>query len=321
MRILVTGATGFVGSHIAEALVRRGHHVRVSLRKTSDLRWIDGLDVERVVADLAEAADLKRLVDGTRAVVHGAGITRARRPGEFMAVNADVTRALARAARDAGCERFILLSSLAARGPDQAMAEGDAPVSWYGLSKLTAERHLDEVHRSGGLHGVALRLGGVYGPRDTDLLTLFQSASYGLLPLPPRGLRAQPIHVDDAVTAVQAALEDRVSCGPWPVSHPDTYAWEELGHLVAEALGRRVLRFHLPRAAFLTAARLAERWSEWREVAPVLDLRRAEDLASFSYTVDVARTIDALGWTPRVAAPEGLEATARWYRDQGWIPS
>ena len=320
MRILVTGATGFVGSHIAQALVRRGHRVRISLRTTSDLRWIDGLDVERVVADLGGAPAAKQLVEGVDAVVHAAGITRARRPEAFMTINADATGALARAAREAGCACFILLSSLAARGPDQAMVEGDAPVSWYGLSKLRAERQLHEVHRSGGIRGVSLRLGGVYGPRDTDLLPLFQAASYGLLPLPPRGLRAQPVHVHDAVAAVEAALEARVGIGPWPVSHPDTYLWDDLGRRVADALGRRVVRFHLPRAVVLTAARISERWAGWRNAAPLLDLRRAEDLACFSYTVDVTRTIDALGWTPQVAVPEGLESTARWYRERGWIP-
>lgn len=320
MRILVTGATGFLGSHITEDLVRRGHRVRVGVRATSDLRWIDGLDAERVVADLGNPDDLERLVANVDAVVHGAGITRARRQEEFLAVNADATGSLARAARRAGCARFVLLSSLAARGPDQAHAPGDAPVSWYGLSKLRAERRLREEQRAGDMTGVALRIGGVYGPRDTDLLSLFQAASYGILPLPPRGLRAQPIHVGDVVSAVDAALETGVAFGPWPVSHPDTYGWDELGACVAEALGRRVVRLHVPAAVFMTAARISEARASRRGVAPTLDLRRAEDLSQFSYTTDVTPTMDHLGWTPAVPASEGLASTARWYREQRWIP-
>lgn len=319
MRILVTGATGFLGSHIAEALVQGGHHVRITVRATSDLRWVRSLDAARIVIDLGDDGDVERAVEGVDAVIHGAGITRARSPEEFMAINANATGSLACSARRAGCSRFVLLSSLAARGPDQAQADGDAPVSWYGLSKLRAEQQLHDEQMSGGMNGVALRIGGVYGPRDTDLLPLFQSASYGILPLPPRSLHAQPIYVADVVSAVIAALEDSVAFGPWPVSHPETHSWGELGAEVGTAIARRVVRVHVPAFAFMTAARISEHLAAWRGVAPTLDLRRAEDLAHFSYTTDVSPTRTHFGWDPQFPASQGLASTARWYREQGWI--
>lgn len=320
MKILITGATGFIGSHLVEALTVAGHAIRVVVRQTSDTRWIDHLDVDRVVGDLRDRHRLPELVQDMDAVVHGGGVTRAKDRDTFMAVNAEGSALLAQAAAAAGVQRYVLLSSLAARGPDQAQAPGDAPVSWYGLSKLQAERNTRAAARGSDMDVVALRLGGVYGPRDTDLLPLFQSAARGFLPLPPARLHAQPVHVDDVVQAVLASLESSAGFGPWPVADAGVYDWAEMGRHLKACLDRRVVSMHVPSAIFLTAARLSERWARWRNEAPRLDLRRAEDLCMFSYTTELDTTLAALPWSPTVALPEGLAGTLAWYRQQGWVP-
>ena len=320
VNILLTGATGFIGSHVAGALVASGHRVAAHVRPTSDTRWLDDLDIELRSADLAAAGGAPSLLDGIDAIVHAAGATRAADRRGFLTVNRDMATALAEAAARAGVRRFVLLSSLAARGPDQAEAPGDAPVSWYGASKLFAERDLEEIAGRSDMRAIALRLGGVYGPRDTDLLPLFQAAARGFLPLPPRGLHAQPVYVGDAVAAVLAALDADVPFGPWTIPGAARHPWSELGELVSAALGRRVATFHVPRSVFLTAARASERIARLRREAPRLDLRRAEDLACFSYTDDPGPAGAALGWRPEVSAREGLAATAGWYRRQGWLP-
>ena len=317
--ILVTGATGFIGSHVAAALSTLGDRVRVHVRPTSDTRWLDALDVEPRQADLATDEGAQALVAGVDAVVHAAGVTRARSRDAFLNVNTGLTERLAEAAARAGVHRFVLLSSLAARGPDQAEAPGDAPVSWYGASKLLAERALRQVADRHRMGAVALRLGGVYGPRDTDLLPLFQAASWGILPLPPRGLEAQPVHVTDAVEAVLAALERTAEFGPWTVAGASARPWQDFGGMVGEALGRRVATIHVPRFVYLWTARVSELVAGWRGVPPRLDLRRAEDLASFSYTGDIGATLDALGWRPMMSMRDGLIETAAWYRGQGWL--
>jgi nucleoside-diphosphate-sugar epimerase len=319
VNVLVTGATGFIGSHVVEALVRAGHQVRVGIRASSDTKWLDGLDVERVQGDLRDEDRLATLVEGVDAVVHGAGVTRAKDRETFIRVNAEGSRLLAVAAVRAGVGRFVLLSSLAARGPDQAQAPGDAPVSWYGYSKLAAERRVMAVAGDSDMDAVALRIGGVYGPRDTDLLPLFQSAARGLLPLPPSGLRVQPVYVDDVVSAIAAALVQPAGFGPWPVAQTHTYAWSEMGMHMKSRLDRRVVSVHVPRSVFLAAARVSERVASWRDRAPRLDLRRAEDLAIFSYTTDIADTSRALSWSPEVDIRHGLATTADWYRREGWL--
>src|SRR3712207_1102536 len=155
-RVLVTGAAGFVGSHIARAFVEAGYEVRCGVRASSDLRWISDLSIERVPLDLRGRPDnLPRAVKNTALVVHAAGITRARRPEDYHSVNAEGTRKLVAAALGAGVRRFVLISSLAARGPDDPTKDGrDHPKSAYGRSKLEAEACL--LSLGGRIQAVAL---------------------------------------------------------------------------------------------------------------------------------------------------------------------
>jgi nucleoside-diphosphate-sugar epimerase len=205
-RVLVTGATGFVGSHVAQALLEAGYEVRCGARATSDLRWISGLDTERVPLDVrGKPEDISRAVENVDVVVHAAGITRARRPEDYYLVNAEGTRRIATAALRAGVRRFVLISSLAARGPD-GPATGDHPESDYGRSKLKAETHLLAV--GGRMEAVLLRPAAVYGPRDTDLLPLFRLANAGWLPVPWGAGPLQPLYVEDAARAALAAARE-----------------------------------------------------------------------------------------------------------------
>ncbi|MCK5482323.1 MAG: NAD(P)H-binding protein, partial [Gemmatimonadetes bacterium] len=121
--ILLTGATGFLGSHVADALVAEGWTVRCTVRKTSNPRWIESLPVERVTADVRSAEALAVALDGIDVVVHSAGLTRAKSDADYQRVNAEGTQALALGAVDAGVRRFVLVSSLAARGPDRRASD------------------------------------------------------------------------------------------------------------------------------------------------------------------------------------------------------
>jgi len=317
--VLITGATGFVGSHIATAFAEAGSEVRCSVRPSSNSRWIEDLPVERMAVDFESPKDLEGAVEGVEIIIHAAGITRARRDADYFRINAENTRRLAAFAAGAGARRFVLIGSLAARGPDTAERDGqDRPASAYGHSKLQAEKHLRDF--DGRMETVALRPAAVYGPRDVDLLPLFKLATRGWLVRPSGPGPLQPAYVEDvARVALAAAHGEFAGFGPFPVAEPACYSWEEVVAGLEGALGRPVRAARLPAAAFRLAARVAEGAAKVRGSIPVFDERRARDLAIHAWTCDPSSTEKALGWRAEVSLHEGLERTARWYRDAGWL--
>lgn len=311
--VLVTGATGFVGSHVAEALLEAGHAVRCTVRRTSDTRWLEGLDVERVEADMRRKEALADAVRGVSTVVHLAGITRAPRPDLYRRVNGDGTARLGQAAAEAGVRRFVYMSSLAARGPDGA----EGPVSDYGASKREGEERLRGM--TDRMEVVVLRPGGVYGPRDVELLPLFRAASRGWLVVPSGGSVLQPVYAADVADATLRALEGNAAFGPFPLAERDVYDWPAVGEAMAEAFGHTVRLVTLPAGAFEAVGILAQ--TAWRLVgsSPPLDRRRARDVARHRWTCDPGPAEEALDWRAEVGLPEGLRRSVTWYREAGWL--
>ena len=311
---LVTGATGFLGGHIAAGLARGGARVRCAVRRTSDTRWIESLGVETIELDLRrQAREAASALHGIETVVHCGGITRASKAVEFDVVNAEGTERLATAAAEGGATRFVFISSLAARGPDGH----DGPVSPYGRSKLDAEERLARLRDR--LEVVILRPGGVYGPRDRDLLPMFRMAQRGFLLIPSSSAPLQPIFVEDVTEAVLSAVSHTAPDDPLPLAERARYGWIEVAGALGDALGRSVRAIRVPYATFWTAGLLGELGARVTRTPPAMDRRQARDFARYSWTCDPSATETALDWKARVALPEGLTRTAGWYREVGWV--
>ncbi len=328
--VLLTGGTGFLGSHVAELLVEAGHDVRATVRVTSDTRWLDPLPVETVIADLEDPASLGAALEGVDAVAHVGGVTIASDRDTYHRVNALGTAALAAAAGAVGVERFVYTSSLAARGPDDA----EGPVSVYGGSKRGGEERLTELIAAGQApeHVLVLRPGGIYGPRDPDMLALFKMAARGLLVLPAVEGRLQPVHVQDVARAVVLALEAAPGVAtesresgepprpnPLPVASAGVHSWSDVGAALQAAVDRSVRTLRVPPAMFLAAGAAAELAGKLTGRPPVFDRRRARDLTQRTFTTEIETTRRALDWTPEVDLREGMAGTVAWYRDQGWL--
>ena len=314
--VFLTGGSGFLGGHLAEALVAAGHEVTASVRRTSDTRHLDRLELRTVELDLGaeDKSEAAAALAGCAAVVHCGALTRARNESEFMAVNAVGTRRLAEAAAAAGVRRFVFISSLAARGPDGA----DGPVSPYGRSKADAEAALAAIR--GSMEVAVLRPGGVYGPRDSDLLPLFRLAARGWTAVPRSRAPLQPVYVADVVSAALVSLEAAPAPLPLPIAAAERHSWRALASALMAAVGRpgRVLR--LPSALFLTAGALSELAGRVTGKAPAFDRRRARDLSAHAWTCDIEPSRKHLDpWRPRVGIDEGLARTAEWYRRKGWL--
>jgi nucleoside-diphosphate-sugar epimerase len=320
-RVLLTGGTGFLGSHVAELLVEAGRDVRATVRASSDTRWLEPLSLETVMADLEDPEALAGALEGVTDVVHVGGVTIAADPSTFQRVNTAGTLALARAAGRAGVERFVFVSSLAARGPDRA----EGPVSPYGHSKLAAERGLEALIEAAEAPPLVriVRPGGIYGPRDPDMLALFRMAARGLLVLPTVEGRLQPVHVADAARSVVRALEAEAGgvpgVAPLPVVAGEVATWSDVGAALEAAVGRSTRVLRLPPAAFLAAGAAAELAARLTGGSPVFDRRRARDLTQRTFTSEIESTRAAIGWAPEVSLREGMAGTVDWYREQGWL--
>lgn len=319
-RALVTGGTGFVGSHVVDELLEHGYRVRVAVRATSDLRWLEGKAVELVEADLV-TGDLGGLVGDTDVTFHLAGVTRgdARR---MERANVQATQRLVDAleARAPG-SRVVFCSSLAAVGTaslDRPLSGGDAPapVNDYGRSKLAAERAL---LRAEAITSTILRPGGIYGPRDRDTLPFFQMAAKGLVVTP--GLRrrqVQLVHCRDVARACRLAAEADLAAGrAYFVNHPELLEWPRIAEAMRRAVDRRALAIPMP-SPLLRAAGLVSGLLGGQRPGR-LDHRRARDMAARAWTADVEPAIRELGWRPIYDIDEGFTDTARWYREAGWL--
>lgn len=313
-RVLITGATGFVGSHITEAFLEAGYEVRCGARDPHHPRWLSDLPVEIVPLDLDRPADLLRALEGVDKVVHAAGVTRARHQSDYERINAVGTRRLAGVALEAGVRRFVQISSLAARGPDWL----HHPASAYGWSKRRAETNLHAF--SANMETVVLRPAAVYGPRDADLLPLFKMAKRGRLVVPAGPGLLQPVYATDVAAATLAAVrEPNVAYGPFPIAEAGNYSWKRVVQALEKAVGHKVRVVGVPNGAFVFGGRVAERASKLADAVPIFDERRAEDLARHTWTCDVTPAERALGWRARVPLAEGLERTVRWYEKNSWM--
>lgn len=326
MRAVVTGGAGFIGSHLVEALVARGDEVICVERPGASRRWIEGLPITIVETGIEDVSALARHFDGADAVFHLAALTQARSPTEYYGVNTEGTaRVLQAAAAHAGsAPRVILVSSLAALGPcrnGERLSPDSVPfpVSHYGNSKLLAEM---AVHAyADRVPGAILRFPTVYGPRERGVLKLFQLVRRGVALTVGRWDReVSVLYVRDAVRGLIAAATQEPAAGrTYCLAHPQPVTWAEFARSVGRAVGRRPVLVSVPRSVARAVAATAEVCSRLRNEAATLNRERVREMAQPRWVCDPSRAIAELGWRPQIAVNRGVEETAQWYREAGWI--
>ena len=326
MRVLVTGATGFLGSHIAEQLARQGHDVRVLVRRTSDRSFLRHIEAEEALGDVTQPDTLPAAVEDVDAVVHAAGLTKARSAAEFEAVNAGGTANLLAALGPAHpLRRFVLISSLGAHGPShdgrpRPLEAPPAPVTAYGRSKLRAEE-LVRSWAGDGRPTTIIRPPVIYGPRDRQLLPFFHLARWRLAPLLGDGSNAVScVYVEDAARA--AALTATAADAPsatYALDDGAVYTWRELLAAVERAVGKKALRLPSPAWAFAAAALVTELYGRLRRRAVIFTRDKVVEMRQRYWVCSHDEISHDLGWQPQVGLNEGAALTAAWYRQHGWL--
>jgi nucleoside-diphosphate-sugar epimerase len=302
--IAITGATGFVGSAVLNEALAQGHQVKALARREQAPR----AGVEWVSGDLGDTAALSALVAGADAVVHVAGLTNTPDPAQFEVANVTGTANVIAAMVQADVRRLVLVSSLAAREPK---------LSAYGASKARAETLVE----ASGLDWTIVRPPAVFGPRDIDMLDLFRAAKWGVVPLPPGGATSI-IHADDLARLLVVLAASNAAPTKKRIYEPDDgreggWSHKELAQAIGQAVGKRsVFAPHLPRT-ILDAAATADRLLRGDRAKLTAD--RVSYMCHPNWVARFDRKVPPGIWQPQIAGPEGLKATAEWYKREGWL--
>jgi nucleoside-diphosphate-sugar epimerase len=324
--VLVTGGTGFVGSHLVELLVTRGYDVVCLVRDLQRLRWLQGLKVRLVRGDCQDPASLTAAVENTAMVFHLAGLTKAFRARDYYEVNHIGTRNLleACARHNPGLRKFILVSSLAAAGPavdGRPVRDTDLPrpVSDYGRSKLLGE--VETLRFREHFPIVILRPAAVYGPRDTDVFELFKWASKGLI-LDIRGGERflNWCYVDDLAEALLLAGERRVPSGSmYFIAEDRVYSTAEFHQALQRTGSVSAKVVKVPVWIGYAIGAVSEAAGAVRGKATIMSRQKVREAIQQYWTCDLGRTRDDLGFSAGVPLEQGLERTWKWYRDNNWV--
>lgn len=324
MRAFVTGAAGFVGSHLAARLIKDGASVRTLIHRSS---LPPGLEpkVDAVRADLMDPAALRRAMEGIEIVFHLASALGSSRIAarEFQAVNAGGTAAVLSAARKAGVRRVVHFSSAGVLGnvrdgipaPESRLP---APRDVYGRTKLAGEEHALAAARS-GQDVVIVRPGWVYGPGDRRTFKLIRMIARRRFVMVGSGrLRQTPVHVDDLVSGTLLCAAKGRSGEIYNLTGTEVLTVRAMAEAIASAAGTTIPGFHLPLVpAKIAAWTLAALFKPFKKEAPLNPSRLA--FFTDSKPLDIAKAVHELGYAPAFDFKTAMAATVEWYRANGWL--
>lgn len=332
-RVLITGATGFIGGHLVRSAQALGWEVWIAIRPASDRKRAEALGVRIIELDYADEAGMCRIMqnlvqaNGARPwdyVIHNAGLTKTADPREFYEANAEHTRRFASALKASGTspERFVLISSLSSYGAPAAdgvlrATDPQHPTTDYGRSKMLAERYV----RESGLAYTILLPTGVYGPGDRDYLMALQSIQRGINFM--AGLKTQHLTFvygeDVAHAALFVAQDARAASEAYIVADGDTHTDSSFGALACELLGvRRVLSLRAPLPLLWLICQAGSLWAKLSGRITPLNRDKYHLMAQRSWRCDAA-PLRALGWSPTHNLRRGLAATIAAARAQGLL--
>ena len=325
-KILVTGGSGFVGSHLVDRLIERGKAVKCLVRKSSKLGYLDHPRIEFAYGALDDSTDWEEALADVDTVYHVAGTTFARRAEDYFTVNHKGTETILAEAvkRRDRIKRFVYTSSLAAAGPGRDGRPVDentqpAPITPYGRSKLLAEEAVHAV--SDVLATTIVRPPAVYGPRDYGIYEFFKAVKKGIFPtIGRRDKRVSLVHVSDLVNGIILAGESEVAVGrTYFISSEDDYSMSAVADLMAALMHKRARAIAIPRPLAYGVALVAEAAAAAMGKPPVINRDKVTDLSQTNWSCSIERAKTELGYNPQIALENGLRETIDWYKREGWL--
>jgi nucleoside-diphosphate-sugar epimerase len=326
-KVLITGASGFIGFHLIEAALSKRLEVYAAVRPGSDIDHLKEYDIKFCELDYTNVNGLAKQLAAINChyIIHAAGATRAGSQQLYDTINADYAFNLASAALagpGSQLRQFVLVSSLAAVGPlsshDALITEDivPAPVTAYGRSKLLAEQKLKTLP---SLPLVVLRPTAVYGPRERDIFIMLRSIQRGIEPYIGRVKQQLSfVYVKDFATVAINSLFSGLSHRTFNISDGGGYGQYELADLSKQILNKKTVRFHLPYAMVKGLAYAMEKFSG-RGKTPVLNREKLHELTAVNWQCSIESAKTHLGYRPQYALQQGLWETLQWYRLNKWL--
>lgn len=334
IKILITGASGFIGSFLVEKALAAGFEVWAGIRKSSSREYLQDPRIRFIDLNFANKDQLILQLKAFSEehgnfdfVIHNAGITKCLNPNDFDKVNYQYTRNLVEGLQESKMipRKFLLMSSLSSFGVGDEvnytpikLSDTPNPNTAYGISKLKAEQFLQSLS---DFPYIILRPTGVYGPREKDYFLMLKTVKSGLdvaAGCKPQHLTF--IYVRDLVDAAFLALESALVNRHYFVSDGNVYLDKEYTQLVKDVLGkRRVLSLKLPLWLIKSVSVVAEELSKVTKKPSTLNRDKYKIMKQRNWECDIKPLIDDLGFAPRYDLKKGLEESIDWYKQNGWL--
>ena len=325
-RVLITGASGFVGFHLIAEALNNNLDVFAAIRESSNVDHLKGLNVTFTYPDFTSITSLQKEIAENKYdyIIHAAGITKARSAKEYNDINAGYTNNLAQAVAESGIplKKFVLISSLAAVGPLNNLngiinaGTPPAPITAYGKSKLLAEEKLKNFCN---LNYTILRPTGVYGPRDKDIFIFFKQLANGIEPyIGNKEQKLSLIYVTDVAKAAMKSLHGG-NKKTYNLSDGNFYDRYRIAVITKGLLNKKTLKIHLPVNFVKFIALVAEKFSSLRNKASVLNTEKLNELMAVNWNCDIEPAKTDLGFYPEYNLELGIKAALSWYKANKWL--
>lgn len=323
---VVTGANGFVGSHLVDNLLSKGLKVRCVVRKSSNLKWLDGKDVEIYDSGLFNTDGLRKCFKDANYIYHVAGVVKSKTAEGFYKGNVDSTKNLLEVALEnkSTLKRFLLVSSGTVTGPSKDgkplnELSNCSPITTYGKSKLEGEKIT--LSYKDKLPITICRAPAVYGERDTEIFIYFQTFSKGLTTT--IGFNKKELSLIHAVDLVegfyQAATNEKAIGEIYYISSEKYYTWQEINSVTSKVLGKKPIIIKVPHFLVYTIAGFAQFFAMFSKKPATLNIEKAKDITQQFWIFDTSKAVKELGYNQNISLEDGIKRTCDWYKEMKWI--
>lgn len=323
---VVTGANGFVGSHLVDLLIEKDFNVRCIVRGTSNLQWLEGKETEIHKCGLFDKKGIEAAFRDAEYIYHVAGVVKSKTKEGYYKGNVESTRNLLNVAgeNNKSLKRFVVISSQTVTGPTLDGKPVDEqtncnPITTYGRSKLE-EENLAKSYKD-RIPITICRPPAVYGERDTEIFIYFQNFSRRLTTTIGFDKKILSlIHVNDLVNGFYLAAKSEKAIGEtYFISSEVYYSWDEIYDVTSKVLGKKAVKFVVPHFLVYTISAIAQFFSMFSSKAATLNLEKARDLVQHAWICDTSKAMKDFGYKQNISLEEGIKRTCDWYKEMKWM--